>query len=176
MPYLHFVFSRTTLASAALLSLAVLAGCESTAGTGASETQANASTANLAPTNGPTAGDLGSVGDQIRKVGDRVHFALDRYDLAADAQTTLQQQAALLQSHPEVAVTIQGHADERGTREYNLALGERRADSVRNYLIALGIPAERVSVISYGKERPECADAAEGCWAQNRRGVTTVNQ
>ncbi len=109
-------------------------------------------------------------------MGDRVHFALDRYELAADAQATLQQQAALLQSHPEVAVTIQGHADERGTREYNLALGERRADSVRNYLIALGIPAERISVISYGKERPECANAAESCWAQNRRGVTTVNQ
>jgi peptidoglycan-associated lipoprotein len=176
MPYLHFVSSRTTLASAALFSLAVLAGCESTTSTGASDTQAAAGTGNLAPTNGPTSSDLGSLDDQIRSVGDRVHFALDRYDLPSDAQATLQQQAALLQSHPEVAVTIQGHADERGTREYNLALGERRADSVRNYLIPLGIPAERISVISYGKERPECADAAESCWAQNRRGVTTVNQ
>jgi peptidoglycan-associated lipoprotein len=113
---------------------------------------------------------------QLQNVGDRVHFALDRYDLAPDAEATLQQQAALLQSHPEVSVTIQGHADERGTREYNLALGERRADSVRNYLIALGVPGERISVVSYGKERPECADAAETCWAQNRRGVTVVNQ
>jgi peptidoglycan-associated lipoprotein len=175
MSYLHFVSSRAIIASAALLSLALLAGCE-TASTGASDTQATAETATPALVGDPAPNGLGSIGEQIRSVGDRVHFALDRYDLASDAQATLQQQAALLQNHPEAAVTIQGHADERGTREYNLALGERRADSVRNYLIALGIPGERISVISYGKERPECADAAESCWAQNRRGVTTVNQ
>jgi peptidoglycan-associated lipoprotein len=175
MSYLHLVSSRTTLASAALLSLAMLAGCE-TAPSGASDTKTTAETANVAPAGNPTTNSLGTLDDEIRKVGDRVRFALDRYDLAPDAETTLQQQAALLQSHPEVAVTIEGHADERGTREYNLALGERRADSVRNYLIALGIPEERISVVSFGKERPECADAAESCWAQNRRGVTIVNQ
>ena len=129
--------------------------------------------ARLAPDESLSATELEG---EMRKVGDRVHFDLDRYDLGADAQSTLRQQAALLQGHPEFAVTIQGHADERGTREYNLALGERRADSVRNYLIALGIPGDRISVISYGKERPECVAADESCWAQNRRGVTTVNQ
>jgi peptidoglycan-associated lipoprotein len=104
-----------------------------------------------------------------------VRFPLDRYDLTPEAQATLQKQAALLQSYPQVAVTIEGHADERGTREYNLALGERRADTVRNYLVALGIPSDRISTVSYGKERPECPEAAESCWAQNRRGVTVVS-
>lgn len=173
MSLLHFVSGRTTIASAALLSLAVLAGCQSNAGTGSSNADGTgaqaASTADTAPQQVP-------FGTELQRVGDRVHFALDRYDLSPEAEGTLQQQAALLESHPEVAVTIQGHADERGTREYNLALGERRADSVRNYLIALGVPAERISVVSYGKERPECPEAAETCWAQNRRGVTVVNQ
>ena len=91
-------------------------------------------------------------------------------------EATLQQQAALLQIYPQVVVTIEGHADERGTREYNLALGERRADAVRNYLTALGVSPDRVTVISYGKERPECPEAAEGCWSQNRRGVTVASQ
>jgi peptidoglycan-associated lipoprotein len=102
-----------------------------------------------------------TLAEQLTSVGDRVHFALDRYDLAPEAEATLQKQAALLQGHPQVAVMIEGHADERGTREYNLALGDRRAATVRNYLIALGVAAERISVVSYGKERPECADAAE---------------
>ena len=172
----QIVSSRSALAAAALLSMALLAGCESTAGNG----QSGSSNAELAATNdgpGVVASDVfPTASDHLKNVGDRVHFELDRYDLGGDALSTLQQQAALLQQYPEVAVTIQGHADERGTREYNLALGERRADSVRNYLIALGIPGERISVISYGKERPECAEAAESCWAQNRRGVTTLSR
>jgi len=112
----------------------------------------------------------------LTQVGDRVHFPLDRYDLTPEAEETLQKQAALLKSFQSVAITIEGHADERGTREYNLALGERRADTVRNYLIALGVPADRLSVVSYGKERPECPEAAETCWAQNRRGVTVASR
>ena len=110
----------------------------------------------------------------LTEVGDRVRFPLDRYDLTPEAEATLQKQAALLKSFQSVAITIEGHADERGTREYNLALGERRADTVRNYLIALGVSADRLSVVSYGKERPECPEAAETCWAQNRRGVTVA--
>ncbi|WP_119302182.1 peptidoglycan-associated lipoprotein Pal [Dongia deserti] len=165
-----------TIASAALLSLALLAGCQSKTGNQGTESAdtdlANANGPGTA-TSDPVPSDLSK---QLIRVGDRVHFSLDRYDLAPQAEATLQQQATLLQQHPQVAVTIQGHADERGTREYNLALGERRADTVRNYLIALGIPAERISVISFGKERPECAEAADPCWAQNRRGVTVVNQ
>jgi peptidoglycan-associated lipoprotein len=118
----------------------------------------------------------GSAQDFQQNVGDRVFFETDRYDLTGEAQSQLQKQAAWLQQYPASTVTVEGHCDERGTREYNLALGERRANAVANYLTALGIDAGRLSVISYGKERPDCTDSNEGCWAQNRRGVTSVNQ
>lgn len=118
----------------------------------------------------------GSAEDFQQNVGDRVFFGFDRYDLSGEAQSQLQKQAAWLAQYPAATVTVEGHCDERGTREYNLALGERRANAVANYLTALGVDAGRLSVISYGKERPECTDANESCWAQNRRGVTVVNQ
>jgi peptidoglycan-associated lipoprotein len=159
-----------------LLSLALLAGCQSTADNGKGTNSAQASDAagasNLAPAGDPAQ----TLEAKLTQVGDRVHFELDRYDLTPEAEATLQKQAALLKSFQSVAITIEGHADERGTREYNLALGERRADTVRNYLIALGVPADRISVVSYGKERPECPEAAETCWAQNRRGVTVASR
>jgi peptidoglycan-associated lipoprotein len=116
------------------------------------------------------------VRDRLVQVGDRVLFETDRYDIGAAAEGTLRTQAALLQSYPSVTITIEGHADERGTREYNLALADRRAASVRNYLTALGVAPERIETVSYGKERPDCADASDICWATNRRGVTVVNQ
>ena len=94
----------------------------------------------------------GSPQDFQQNVGDRVFFDTDRYDLSAEAQSQLQKQAAWLAQYPSVTVTVEGHADERGTREYNLALGERRANAVANYLTALGVDAGRLSVISYGKE------------------------
>ncbi len=129
-------------------------------------------------TNGTTQGAVtpGSAADFQQNVGDRVFFETDRYDLTGEAQSQLQKQAAWMQQYPAATVTVEGHCDERGTREYNLALGERRANAVANYLTALGIDAGRLSVISYGKERPDCTDSNEGCWAQNRRGVTSVNQ
>ena len=133
-----------------------------------------ANTASVEPISDPAFGD--SMSELLQQVGDRVRFDLDSYAVTPDGEATLQEQAALLQQYPQVVVTIEGHADERGTREYNLALGERRADAVRNYLIALGIPSDRVQVVSYGKERPECADADENCWALNRRGVTVASQ
>ncbi|HEU4827231.1 MAG TPA: peptidoglycan-associated lipoprotein Pal [Dongiaceae bacterium] len=128
--------------------------------------------------NGITQGAVtpGSAEDFQQNVGDRVFFDTDRYDLSAEAQSQLQKQAAWLKQYPAVTVTIEGHCDERGTREYNLALGERRANAVANYMTALGVDAGRLSVISYGKERPQCTDSNESCWAQNRRGVTTVNK
>src|SRR6202012_3204658 len=118
----------------------------------------------------------GSAEDFKQNVGDRVFFGTDHYDVSAEAQQQLQKQAAWLNQYKAVTVTIEGHADERGTREYNLALGERRANSIANYLTALGIDKGRVSVISYGKERPECTDSNEACWSQNRRGVTSINK
>ncbi len=118
---------------------------------------------------------LGSQEDLIVNVGDRVFFGYDSSDLDSDALELLQDQVAWLKQNSGVTVTIEGHCDERGTREYNLALGEKRAQAVKNYLIGLGISPDRVSTISYGKERPAVVGSNDGAWAQNRRSVTTVN-
>ena len=118
---------------------------------------------------------LGSQEDLIVNVGDRVFFGYDSSDLDSDALELLQDQVAWLKQNSQVSVTIEGHCDERGTREYNLALGEKRAQAVKNYLIGLGISPDRVSTISYGKERPAVVGSNDGAWAQNRRSVTIVN-
>ena len=117
----------------------------------------------------------GTQEDLIVNVGDRVFFGYDSSDLDSDALELLQDQVAWLKQNSGVSVTIEGHCDERGTREYNLALGEKRAQAVKNYLIGLGINPDRVSTISYGKERPAVVGSNDGAWAQNRRSVTTVN-
>ena len=117
----------------------------------------------------------GSQEDLIVNVGDRVFFNYDSFELDADAQELLQDQVAWLKQYSDVSIIIEGHCDERGTREYNLALGEKRAQSVKNYLISLGISSNRVSTISYGKERPAVVGSNDGAWSQNRRSVTTVN-
>ena len=117
----------------------------------------------------------GSQEDLIVNVGDRVFFNYDSADLDSDAQELLQDQVAWLKQYSDVSVIVEGHCDERGTREYNLALGEKRAQSVKNYLISLGISSERISTISYGKERPAVVGSNDGAWAQNRRSVTVVN-
>ena len=117
----------------------------------------------------------GTQEDLLVNVGDRVFFGYDRYDLTPEAQSLLDAQAQWLIQYPSLNVTVEGHADERGTREYNLALGERRANSVKNYLTALGVDASRINVISYGKERPAVPGSNETAWAQNRRGVTKVD-
>jgi peptidoglycan-associated lipoprotein len=116
----------------------------------------------------------GSAEDLRVNVGDTVHFAFDQYNIEDNDRATLQRQATWLQKYPSVRVTIEGDCDERGTREYNLALGARRANAVKEYLVSLGVSAARVDTISYGKEHPICAESTEDCWAQNRRGVTTI--
>lgn len=116
----------------------------------------------------------GSAEDLKVNVGDTVHFAYDRSDLNDQARATLQRQAAWLQKYPSVQVQLQGNCDERGTREYNLALGARRANSEKDYLVSLGISPARIDTISYGKERPICSESTESCWAENRRGVTVI--
>lgn len=113
--------------------------------------------------------------DMEANVGDRVFFDFDRSDIREDAKETLNRQAAWLQQYPNVTVTIEGHCDERGTREYNIALGERRAQSVKNYLVKLGVDANRITTVSYGKERPAVIGNSAEAFAQNRRGVTIVN-
>lgn len=116
----------------------------------------------------------GTQQDLVVNVGDRVFFGYDRSDLTPDARSTLERQAQWLSQYQNVSIVIEGHADERGTREYNLALGERRASAVRNYLIALGVSPTRIRTISYGKERPAVVGSNPAAWAQNRRGVTVV--
>jgi peptidoglycan-associated lipoprotein len=116
----------------------------------------------------------GSAEDFRVNVGDTVHFAYNEYGVQDNDKATLQKQASWLARYPSVRVTIEGHADERGTREYNLALGARRANAVKEYLVSLGVSTARVDTISYGKERPICTDSNESCWAQNRRGVTVL--
>ena len=110
----------------------------------------------------------------VVEVGDRVFFAFDKYDLSTEAQATLRKQAAWLKKYPAVTATVEGHADERGTREYNLALAERRAASVKDFLVSQGVSANRLKTISYGKERPVALGHDEAAWSQNRRGVTVV--
>jgi peptidoglycan-associated lipoprotein len=124
---------------------------------------------------GSRSGLPGSQQDLEASAGDRVFFAFDRSDVSPEAREILARQADWLRRYPNVSVTIEGHCDERGTREYNLALGERRAQAVKNVLVALAIPASRISTISYGKERPAVVGSSEEAYAQNRRAVTTVN-
>jgi peptidoglycan-associated lipoprotein len=117
----------------------------------------------------------GSNEDLVVNVGDRVFFGFDKYNVSSQARKTLEKQAAWLKKYPSVTISVEGHADERGTREYNLALAERRANSVKDYLTALGIAPGRVRTISYGKERPVALGSNEAAWSQNRRGVTVVS-
>ncbi|MBE7637967.1 peptidoglycan-associated lipoprotein Pal [Sneathiella sp. P13V-1] len=166
-----------------IAALTLVAACETapqdsgdSSGGGAS-TSASTSGSGSSATSGGTATSVqpGSQEDLVLNVGDRVFFGFDKYNLTAEARSTAQRQAAWLKANPTVTVTIEGHADERGTREYNLALGERRATAVKNYLVTLGVSSSRVATISYGKERPVALGHNEEAWSQNRRGVMTVN-
>ena len=116
----------------------------------------------------------GTQEDLVTNVGDRVFFGYDRHDLTPEALNQLALQAEWMKQYPNVNVLVEGHADERGTREYNLALGDRRAASVRDYLVSLGVSPSRVRTISYGKERPEVLGSGAESWARNRRAVTVV--
>ena len=117
----------------------------------------------------------GSAEDFKRSVtSDTVNFGTDMYDIDGTARGILDSQADWLARYPNVRITIEGHCDERGTREYNLALGDRRANSAKNYLVARGVSASRITVISYGKERPAALGSDEASYAQNRRAVTVV--
>jgi len=117
----------------------------------------------------------GTPEDFIVSVGDRVFFGYDSAELDGDAKELLQAQAAWLKQYSKTSITIEGHCDERGTREYNLALGERRAQAVKNYLNGLGVGISSMSTISYGKERPAVVGSNDDAWSQNRRSVTKVN-
>jgi peptidoglycan-associated lipoprotein len=158
-------------------AVALLAACESAP----EDTGSRASTGQAAAPRPATPAPAampgirpGSAEDFIANVGDRVFFDLNKFNLKPEAVATLDKQVAWLRRYPNVTTTVEGHADERGTREYNLALGERRANAVKEYLVAKGVPAARVKTISYGKERPVALGSNEAAWSQNRRGVTVV--
>lgn len=153
-----------------IAAVLLLTACETqTAGTG------GATGAGGSAYGAGSSGSMSAQQELVAKVGDRVFFDLDKYDIRADAQKTLKAQAEWLKQNSGLSITIEGHCDERGTREYNLALGERRANAVKDYLVALGVSANRITTISYGEERPVALGHEESAWAQNRRGVTKVN-
>ena len=160
------------LRTIALVSALALAACE----TAPTDSDASGDGA-YGSGSGTGAGGVvaGSQGDLEQNVGDRVFFGYDSAVLNGAAQQTMQRQAAWLNEYPNVQIIVEGHADERGTREYNLALGERRASAARNYLVSLGINPSRVRTVSYGKERPAVLGSNESAWAQNRRAVTVIS-
>ncbi len=164
----------TFVAAAFLLGACGTASEESGGAAGGGSTAGTSTTTAPSVTSipGPTPGTQEHL---VANVGDRVFFDFDKSDLQPDARATVESLAVWLNNYPAVTLTIEGHADERGTREYNLALGDRRANSVRDYLAALGVSANRLTTISYGKERPAVLGSNEDAWAQNRRGVFVVN-
>ncbi len=163
-----------------IAATALVAACETapeekaaTSGAGAATTTTTAAPS-VSPPPTPSGPAMGSKAEFVSEVGDRIFFEFDKYNLKAGARGTLEKQAAWLKKWPAVTIAVEGHADERGTREYNLALGERRANSVKDYLVALGVNPSRIKTISYGKERPVALGSNESAWSQNRRGVTAI--
>ena len=140
---------------------------------GSSSTASTASSGSAS--SGSAAGSTTSPADTLATIGNTVYFSYDSAALDGNSKGSLFRQAAFLNANPTLTVTIEGHCDERGTREYNLALGERRAAAARDYLLAQGVDPARIKVISYGKERPTMAGSNEESWAKNRRAATVLN-
>ena len=142
---------------------------------GSSSSSATAAGSTSSSASSSTTATQMSDAEKLAHVGNTVYFGFDSSELAGEAQATLDRQAAFLNVNPTMVVIIEGHADERGTREYNLALGDRRAVAVRDYLLAKGLNAARVRTVSYGKERPAVSGSNEEAWAKNRRAATVLN-
>jgi len=161
-----------------LAAVALLAACETAPESSGNAQSSGASSSTSSTGSAATAAvqiPAGSQEDLVVNIGDRVFFGFDSSELSSEARAALEKQAAWLKKFGGVRVVIEGHCDERGTREYNLALGERRANASKDYLVALGINPARIKTISYGKERPAALGHNEAAWAQNRRGVTVVD-
>ena len=173
--------NKFRIAAATFATLVMVAGCSKKA-----PDELPPPPATGPETGGGTGTETGGIGETAvpgsrahfveNVIADRVFFDTDMHTLDDRARATLDSQAQWMLAYPNVTVTIEGHADERGTREYNLALGERRANAAKNYLAARGVPASRMTTISWGKERPEALGSDETAWAQNRRAVTIVPQ
>ncbi len=149
----------------AFVGLLALAGCSKSEKPDLLAQGGNNSATQVAP---------GSERDFIVNVGDRIYFLVDQTTLTPEGMETLTRQAQWLNQYPNVTIQVEGHADERGTREYNIALSARRSTATREFLISQGVTAERIATLAYGKERPVALCDAESCWAQNRRAVTAI--
>jgi peptidoglycan-associated lipoprotein len=160
-----FTSARVVRLAAALTAALAMAACSKTP-------DPNADPSGLGGRAG--AATPGSQQDFVVNVGDRVFFETDSTDLTSQAQATLDKQSRWLAQYPRYTITIEGHADERGTREYNFALGAKRGEVTKNYLVARGVPASRIRTISFGKERPVAVCNDISCWSQNRRAVTVL--
>jgi peptidoglycan-associated lipoprotein len=157
-----------------LAGVALLAACSSGNSSGSANGAGASTGANANGPGGAGRGAPGSEEDLVQSVGDRIFFDTDRSGVNAEAQATLDKQAAWLQQYPQVNVWVAGNCDERGTEEYNLALGQRRASADRDYLVAHGIDRSRIETISYGKSRPIDPGSTTEAWAQNRNAITSV--
>jgi len=173
--------TKNTIKMAALLlaSTALIAGCgkkkvdtlpPAAEGSdyGQTQTDPNAGAGQITP------GSQEDFLQQVGQYGDRILFETDRFNVDTEDQDVLQRQAQWLAQYPGTRIMVEGHADERGTRDYNLALGERRANSAKNFLVSVGVDASRIQTVSYGKERPSALGSDEQAWAQNRRAVTVT--
>ena len=168
------MFQRIVAICAAAFLFTACETASNVAGDSASGSSSSSVTTAEAVSSSTTATQM-SDAEKLAQVGNTVYFGFDSSELAAEAQAILDRQAAFLNANPTMVVIIEGHADERGTREYNLALGDRRAVAVRDYLLAKGLNAARVRTVSYGKERPTVSGSNEESWAKNRRAATALN-
>ena len=153
------------------------ASTSSSSGSASSGSASSGSTSGSSDSAGSSTGvtDKASAEEALAAISNTVYFAFDSSALSADTEGTLMRQAAFLNANPALTVTIEGHCDERGTREYNLALGDRRASAARDFLLAQGVDSARIRTISYGKERPAVAGSNDAAWAKNRRAATMIN-
>jgi len=168
---------NTRFAATMLLAgTAALAACSKKAPEELPPPPSQSETATQLPDRIPVGPTLGTQAHFVDAVNGQnvIYFDTDRFNIDSADAAALQAQAQYLGQYPQIRITIEGHADERGTREYNLALGERRANAAKNYLVSLGIAASRISTVSYGKERPVALASNEAAWAQNRRAVSVV--
>ena len=153
----------------------LLAACETASQVSGDSASTSASNSAASSSSSASASSEKTASEKLAQVGDTVNFGFDSAELTVSARSTLNRQSAFLSVNPDLMIVIEGHADERGTREYNLALGERRATAVRDYLVAKGINAARVRTVSYGKERPAVSGSDEAAWSKNRRASTVLN-
>ena len=167
------MFQRIFAIVAATFLLAACETASQVSGDSASTSASNSASSSAASSSSAKAEKTPA--EKLAQVGDTVNFDFDSAELTVSAKSTLNRQSAFLSVNPGLMIVIEGHADERGTREYNLALGDRRATAVRDYLVAKGIDSARVRTVSYGKERPTASGSDEGAWAKNRRAATVLN-